>query len=294
MSNLLLQTTQPTPEMTLPGGFVLLLLAGLVVSGMVILRRRLYLIPQPDDEITPPTAIFLGVLVAAIASYFLISVVCVRLAGLQSADLGLPSGQRLAIFLAPLAQFGAVLTIFALLSFAGVFRGVFCWRPRTRRHATPPRQIIRPAVYTYLLMIPWVLVIGIIIDALIKATDLPKQQHVIFDLWNSEPSGVTMFKAVAVLSAVLGAPLAEEVFFRGVLQRMLERIFRSPALAVIFASLAFTATHAPWTIQPPIFLLSLGLGIAYFRSGNILVPILAHALFNAMQFALFFLARGST
>jgi membrane protease YdiL (CAAX protease family) len=112
-------------------------------------------------------------------------------------------------------------------------------------------------------------------------------EHAIFDAWKSEPAGPTLFKAVAVFSATITAPLAEELVFRGILQRLLQQLLMLPWLAILLTSLAFAAMHQPWTLRPPIFLLSLVLGWAYFRTGNILVPLVAHAVFNAVEFALF-------
>jgi membrane protease YdiL (CAAX protease family) len=50
-------------------------------------------------------------------------------------------------------------------------------------------------------------------------------------------------------------------------------------LAILIASILFAAVHPLW-MAPLILLLSLGLGYAYERTGNIWVPIFIHALFN--------------
>jgi membrane protease YdiL (CAAX protease family) len=53
-------------------------------------------------------------------------------------------------------------------------------------------------------------------------------------------------------------------------------------LAVIITSMLFAAVHPLWT-APLIFLLSVCLGYAYERTGNLWVPILIHALFNTFS-----------
>ena len=71
------------------------------------------------------------------------------------------------------------------------------------------------------------------------------------------------------------------------LQTILRRWLRGPWPAVILTSVIFAAVHNPWPIKLPIFVLSLGLGYAYERTGNLWLPICMHAMFNGMQFALF-------
>jgi membrane protease YdiL (CAAX protease family) len=56
--------------------------------------------------------------------------------------------------------------------------------------------------------------------------------------------------------------------------------------AVVVASLLFAIVHPLWTV-PLIFVLSLGLGYAYERTGNLWVPIVIHAIFNGSQTLIF-------
>jgi len=92
------------------------------------------------------------------------------------------------------------------------------------------------------------------------------------------------WKAVIVLSAVVLAPLAEEVFFRGLVQSMLRRYLRSPWAAILIAAAAFTAIHYPYVhTMPTLFVLAVALGYNYERTGRLLAPILIHAIFNAVN-----------
>ena len=92
------------------------------------------------------------------------------------------------------------------------------------------------------------------------------------------------WKAVIVLSAVVLAPLAEEVFFRGLVQSMLRRYLRQPWVAILIASAAFTAIHYPYVhTMPTLFVLAIALGYNYERTGRLLAPILIHAMFNAVN-----------
>lgn len=70
-----------------------------------------------------------------------------------------------------------------------------------------------------------------------------------------------------------------------------ERPLWSLWLGVIITSLLFAIIHAAWS-APMIFLLSIGLGYAYERTGNLWVPLGIHVLFNAFNTSLFLLLQG--
>jgi membrane protease YdiL (CAAX protease family) len=53
-------------------------------------------------------------------------------------------------------------------------------------------------------------------------------------------------------------------------------------MAIIMTSIAFAIVH-PWWTTPPIFFLSVCLGYAYERWKNLWIPIVMHALFNALS-----------
>ena len=88
--------------------------------------------------------------------------------------------------------------------------------------------------------------------------------------------------AIAAVSAVILAPIAEELFFRGLLQSMLRRRF-GPWSAVLISSVVFAAVHCGAEPQalPSLFALALVMGYSYERTGRLLSPMLIHALFNA-------------
>jgi membrane protease YdiL (CAAX protease family) len=85
--------------------------------------------------------------------------------------------------------------------------------------------------------------------------------------------------AAIALLAVLLAPLAEEVLFRGFLLPPLRRLlgFRAAAAAT---SLLFALLHPPMD-RAAIFVLGYALAVAYERSGSLRAPLAAHAANNA-------------
>ncbi len=65
-------------------------------------------------------------------------------------------------------------------------------------------------------------------------------------------------------------------------------------LANVVVSLIFAALHAPvWPTPIPIFILSLGLGVLYQRTGSILAPIALHMTLNGISTAIMFLSLGA-
>lgn len=150
---------------------------------------------------------------------------------------------------------------------------------------------------------------------------------------------------LAIVSAVLLAPAAEELIFRGVLQSWLYQFFRRGAasrrrcdppldppetaeppasapidelselastssppvddlfgpvwlrleraeiLAILLTSMLFGVVHLPqWPAPLAIFVLSLGLGLVYQRTGSLVSSVVMHALFNGLGTLLLFYA----
>jgi membrane protease YdiL (CAAX protease family) len=91
---------------------------------------------------------------------------------------------------------------------------------------------------------------------------------------------------------ILLVPVAEEMLFRGILYPWIKRI-GFPRLAVWGTALAFAAMHLNLETLLPLFVLALALIALYEWTDNLLAPISAHALFNALNFALVYWAAGS-
>ena len=91
---------------------------------------------------------------------------------------------------------------------------------------------------------------------------------------------------VAVVPAV-----AEELTFRGVIQRNLVQWFGSRHAGVWLAAAIFSAIHVQFFGFVPRFLLGLVLGYLYEWSGNIAVPMAAHFIQNALQLVLVYMAQ---
>jgi membrane protease YdiL (CAAX protease family) len=85
--------------------------------------------------------------------------------------------------------------------------------------------------------------------------------------------------ALLVLIVGIAAPIVEEIFFRGLLQRALIRRVSEP-LAVGGAAMVFALTHFQVLQLPALFLFGIVLGILAQRYGRLGPAILAHMVFN--------------
>jgi uncharacterized protein len=75
--------------------------------------------------------------------------------------------------------------------------------------------------------------------------------------------------------------IAEELMFRGGIQRSLGRIFSNPHVAIWVAAAIFSAIHVQFYGFVPRLLLGAGFGYLYFWSGSLWYSMFAHFLNNA-------------
>jgi len=85
-----------------------------------------------------------------------------------------------------------------------------------------------------------------------------------------------------LLIAVLPA-IGEEVFFRGVLQRLIIQMVKLPWLGVLITAILFSAVHMQVLGLVPRALLGFLLGAIYLISGNLWLSIAGHFLVNGIQ-----------
>ncbi len=129
-----------------------------------------------------------------------------------------------------------------------------------------------------------------LIEAAYRLFDVakPTDGHELLSLLRSEPT--TMNYTLVCLMAVVVAPVAEELLFRGVIQSGLRELGRGPA--VFISALMFMLVHVSsvgWQILPALALLGVVLSILFERTGVLWPGIIAHATFNACNVGLMFL-----
>ncbi len=163
---------------------------------------------------------------------------------------------------------------------------------------------IKGALPAFLVVFPIVILMGFAVAAIIELLGLPSPSpHPLLEElarrrgWSE--------RAWLILSAIVAAPLYEELFFRGVLQTLIIRVIApvrvglepvpppTPAMrwaGVYIAAILFASVHLSLAFFPPLFVLAMALGYIYERTGNLWLCILLHGLFNAAQTLIFLTA----
>lgn len=91
--------------------------------------------------------------------------------------------------------------------------------------------------------------------------------------------------------AVLPA-IGEELFFRGVLQRLFIQIMKRPWAGIIFTAILFSAFHGLFLGFIPRAVLGIILGALFWYSGSLWPGIIAHFINNALQIVVMYYNPG--
>ena len=139
-------------------------------------------------------------------------------------------------------------------------------------------------VVGYLAVLPVCVGLFLLVVWISKAMGIAPTYHPILQALSHLSPG---WKALAALSAVVVAPLAEEVYFRGLVQSAVRSFATGAWPGILVASVFFSLMHVGAEPQavPSLFALSLAMGYTYERTGRLASPILIHALFNAVNLA---------
>jgi len=118
--------------------------------------------------------------------------------------------------------------------------------------------------------LPWVWMLGR------KLTELDDPAREL-----TERAGDPASRVLLVLVVAIGAPIAEEIFFRGFLQRGLQAWVPAPA-AIAASSLLFALTHFQLLQFPALAAFGAVLGVLAYRTGRLGPSIATHMGFNTI------------
>jgi len=122
------------------------------------------------------------------------------------------------------------------------------------------------------------LIIGSLLFYLYSVLNLnPTQQQVVQLIENTDSiNPILVYFGIAI-----SAPLAEELFFRGIVYRTFAKKI-SLRNGILFTSILFSLLHFDLFYIPQIFLISIVFSLAYNETGSILTPIIAHLISNSL------------
>lgn len=122
-----------------------------------------------------------------------------------------------------------------------------------------------------------------------NATNLhPQAQEVVQEMQSGGVSSVS--HVYLALVALIGAPIVEEILFRGIMYSTIKRA-GYPRIALWGTAGLFALTHANAAAFLALLFFAVILTMLYEETGNLLTPILAHALFNAANFIFLMLEK---
>ena len=98
----------------------------------------------------------------------------------------------------------------------------------------------------------------------------------VFLIMNTPSEFLMSIFTIAIVPAV-----AEEIFFRGILQNYLSK--ENAIQGILLTAFVFAAIHMQWASFMPRFFLGIILGYLFYWSKSLWLPILAHFVFNGMQ-----------
>jgi membrane protease YdiL (CAAX protease family) len=183
-----------------------------------------------------------------------------------------------------------VLRVAFLFGFVALFRRrVVDWRQAFGLRRQSPFRAMAFGAMFFLAMLPPLAAVFPVCAKLCQWFGIKDTPQDVADLLANSDS--TLVVVLIVAFAVAVAPMFEEFFFRG---------FAYPALkqrwgtwrALVIISAVFAAIHLHVPSLGPLFVLAVGLGLAYELTGSLLAPITMHALFNAANVGMLLYIRA--
>jgi hypothetical protein len=166
--------------------------------------------------------------------------------------------------------------LLAIVYYLLIRRGVTSWREMGLTWTLSTRSLGLGVLFGALFVIATAAV-GIVLDLL----GIEQTQAAQFPIKGATGGGL----AAIWIAGVVFAPVTEEIFFRGYLYRAMSTL-KGATRGLIYSSLLFGLLHFNVAALVPITLGAIILSEGYRRTGDLWVPVIAHALNNAFAFTL--------
>jgi len=262
---------------------LVMVLGGLGLTVRALLTRRIWTLWQGRTRQIPSWSfgelgriVLLVALVASLFPFIRMGVLCIRL------DWALHSRAWVAVVMLLLDLF-VVLTILTVASGKG--------RSISRVFGVSARTLwmsIRSGLHGYVAVFPWLLVLLVLVVSIARCVGVEPPPEPIQELIFEEQSPSILWLTV-LLACVVG-PLAEELFFRGVLYAALRRR-TSRIWATLLSGGLFSLVHTNIVGFVPILLLGCVLADRYERTGSLMAPLTVHIAHNSLLMSLALIMR---
>ena len=181
---------------------------------------------------------------------------------------------ELALIIGPIiyAATAATVVILSLVFAQASFRRAFLGRRGSGWNA------FKKGILYGIAAIPPVLVISMCSNAACEALGFEPHQQEVFNLLADDSVSLSI-RLFLIASAVLIAPLVEELLFRGILFTVLLKT-RPFIFAALLSSAYFAVVHLHGPSFLPLLALSVAFSAGYAATGSLITPITMHMLFN--------------
>lgn len=135
----------------------------------------------------------------------------------------------------------------------------------------------------FLMALPIIVLVNLIQEAFFP--EIP-------DLVGEETFRAIMGNPLGMVTVAMLGPLAEELLFRGGVQKDLQTRYveQGPAVAIALSATLFAMAHMNPAQMPAAFILGLVLGFAFWWTGSLAAPICIHVFNNSLACFLLFLS----
>lgn len=114
-----------------------------------------------------------------------------------------------------------------------------------------------------------------------SSKELDRQREGFINAYLNAGSGWAVLRSILLIALV--PAICEELFFRGVILKFAQSMFRRWWLSIGVSAFLFTLFHASVSEFLPIFIAGVVLGWVYYITGSMWMSILLHLLFNGIQ-----------
>jgi membrane protease YdiL (CAAX protease family) len=157
------------------------------------------------------------------------------------------------------------------------------WRAAFGLHPSRFPVAVRLGLVAYLGMMPVMFVYMLLFNILLQTLGQDIGMQDVAKVLAEDGTGIS--RCYMIFMAIGLAPVAEELFFRGLLLPTIARKW-GLSRAILVTSILFAAVHPHLPALVPLFVVSIFLCVAYAYTNSIVVPIVMHMLFNGVNILL--------